>query len=282
MSPSIGDVLELASRLESISDSPQLDVQTVLGHVLGKSRSYLFSHPELALTDAQTATFNDLLARRLNSEPVAYLTGTRGFWNIELSVNPSVLIPRPETELLVELALSLDQDQIGSMVDLGTGSGAIAISLARERPNWNVSATDITTAAIATARKNALANDVEIKFIKGNWYRPLTGTRFDLIVSNPPYIKADDPHLAQPGLKYEPVEALVSDVDGLAALREIIRTGRQHLNQGGWIILEHGYDQSNKVCAMLDSNGYHAIEPYKDIAKTDRAVMARFDSTRNT
>ncbi len=280
MPPSIEDILEIDSHLESLSDSPKLDVQTILCHVLGKSLSHLYSHPELRLSDLQARRYFDLLARRLTGEPVAYLTGTKGFWNIELNVNPSVLIPRPETELLVELALSLEQDQIKNLVDLGTGSGAIAISIAGERPQWDISATDITAEALATARNNALNNHVKINFIKGHWCQPLSDMRFDLIVSNPPYIATEDPHLALPELKHEPVAALVSDIDGLAALREIIQTSRQHLNPDGWMILEHGYDQSNKVCAMLEGNGYHAIEPYKDIAKTDRAVRARFDSTR--
>jgi release factor glutamine methyltransferase len=279
MPPNIGDILGLASDLESISDSPESDVQTILCYVLGKSRSHLYANLDSGLSDSQTAAFLDLLARRQNGEPVAYLTETKGFWNIELSVNPSVLIPRPETELLVELALSLPQDRIKSMLDLGTGSGAIAISLALERPHWSISATDITTGAIATARENAQNNQTEINFIKGHWCRPLSGMRFDLIVSNPPYVRSDDPHLDQPDLRYEPVEALASDVDGLAALREIILTARQHLNPGGWIVLEHGYDQSKKVCAMLDSNGYHAIEPHQAIAGMDRAVIARCDST---
>lgn len=280
MSASIGDILELASRLEAISDSPALDIQVILCHVLGKSRSYLYSHSEDKLPESQLTTFFELLRRRQNGEPVVHLTGTKGFWNIELSVNPTVLIPRPETELLVELALSLEQDQIKSMVDLGTGSGAIAISLARERPDWIVFATDITTGAITTARRNALSNNANVNFIQGHWCRPLADMRFDLIVSNPPYIKANDPHLAQPELKYEPLVALISDIDGLTALREIIANSKRHLNPGGRIILEHGYDQSNKVCAMLASNGYHSIEAYQDIANTDRAVMARFDATR--
>lgn len=280
MSPVIRDILELASRLETVSDSPELDIQVILCHVLGKSRNYLYSHPDDKLPESRLASFFELLTRRENGEPVAYLTGKKGFWNIELSVNPTVLIPRPETELIVELALGLAQEQIKSMVDLGTGSGAIAISLARERPDWIVSATDITTGAIATARNNALSNNANVNFMQGHWCRPLSGMCFDLIVSNPPYIRANDPQLAQSVLKYEPVGALISDVDGLAALREIIVNSRRHLNPGGWIILEHGYDQSNKVCAMLDSNGYRSIEAYQDIANTDRTVMARFNSTR--
>jgi release factor glutamine methyltransferase len=280
MSPSIGDILEFNSHLESVSDSPALDVETILCHVLGKSPSHLYSHPELTLPDSQARRFFELLARRQAGEPVAYLTGTKGFWNIELNVTPSVLIPRPETELLVELALSLDQDQIRCMVDLGTGSGAIAISVAGERPQWNILATDISTEALATAHKNALSNHVKINFMEGHWCQPLANMRVDLIVCNPPYIAADDPHLAQADLKYEPAAALISGTDGLAALREIIQTSRHHLNPTGWIILEHGYDQSNSVCAMLELNGYHAIEPYQDIAKTDRAVVARFDPSR--
>jgi release factor glutamine methyltransferase len=277
MSPNIGEILEFSSRLESVSDSPALDVQTILCHVLGRPPGYLFSHPELILPDCQAKRFFGLLARRQAGEPVAYLTGTKGFWDIELSVGPGVLIPRPETELLVELALSLDQDQVRSMVDLGTGSGAIAISIAGKRPQWTISATDISTDAISIARKNARDNHVNINFIEGHWFQPLSNRRFDLIVSNPPYIDPDDPHLAQPGLRFEPEEALVSDLNGLSAINEIVANARHHLTPEGWIILEHGYDQSAKVCAMLESHGYQAISVHKDLAGNDRAAIARFN-----
>ncbi len=276
MEPSIGNLLDSASHLKSISDSPALDVQLMLCHVLEKSPSYVYSHREHLLSDNQMKTFTRLLTRRQQGEPVAYLTGKKGFWNIEFSVNPNVLVPRPETEVLVERVLALDRNQIDSVLDLGTGSGAIAISLAMERPGWTLTATDISQQAIDAARSNALAHAVDIHFIKGHWCNPLLEMQFDVIVSNPPYIKMDDPHLTQAELQYEPTEALVSGVDGLAALQEIIVRAKNHLNSGGRLILEHGYDQCAAVCTLLDQCGYSGIEIYKDYTGIDRAVEARW------
>lgn len=261
--------------LESCSETPDLDLQLILCHVIRRSRSYLFSHPDTQISRQQEAMLRDLLERRKRGEPVAYLTGIKGFWHIDCSVNSSVLIPRPETELLMEMALELEQDQVNTALELGTGSGAIAIALARERPAWTISATDISAAALSVARHNALANGASIELLEGSWYQPVPNRRFELIISNPPYIDPADPHLLAPSLKYEPVNALVADNKGLADLAQIITESNQHLNPGGWIILEHGYDQSAEVCDMLIQKGYESIDSRQDISGNDRAVIAR-------
>jgi release factor glutamine methyltransferase len=274
----IKDILQLSEQLKTRSDTADLDIQILLCHVLKQSRSYLYSHPEQVLSDDQQQAFFELLASRRSGVPVAYLTGLAGFWTIELSVNRHVLVPRPETELLIELALSLDSQQIGNAVDLGTGSGAIAISLAKERPEWQLTATDISAQAINVARTNAQNNNTHIEFVVGSWYEPLASRSFDLIVSNPPYIRSTDEHLQQAELKHEPLDALVSDDNGLTALSTIITGVTRHLRSGGWIILEHGYDQSDDVCALLTDNGFSEIEPHQDNNGVDRAVMARLGS----
>lgn len=248
------------------------DAEALLLHVLGQSRSWLFAHADDALdTDVRTA-FEALVARRAAGEPVAYLTGRRGFWTLELEVTPATLIPRPETELLVELALErLPRDMACRVADLGTGSGAIALALASERPQAQVVATDASVDALAVARRNAQRLGIRnVRFVQGDWLAPLVGERFVLVVSNPPYIEAADPHLAQGDLRYEPAAALASGADGLDAIRRIVADACAHLEPGGWLLFEHGWNQGDAARALLREAGYVQVFTAQDLEARDR------------
>jgi release factor glutamine methyltransferase len=255
----------------------RIDAELLLLHVLGKPRSWLFAHADEPIDmDVQTA-FAKLVERRANGEPVAYLVGQREFWSMPLEVTPATLIPRPETELLVDLALQrLPTDRACSVADLGTGSGAIALALARERPLAQVIATDASTAALAVARRNAqrlaLGN---LRFEHGDWLQPLQGQRFDLIVSNPPYIEADDPHLARGDLRFEPASALASGADGLDDIRRIVRDARGHLVENAWLLFEHGWHQGRSVRELLEAAGYAEVFTAQDIEQRDRVSGGR-------
>jgi release factor glutamine methyltransferase len=268
--------LEAATqRLKDYSDSARTDVSILLCHVLDCPRSFLLSHPETALTASQQQLFETLVARRAQGEPVAYLTGIKEFWSLELKVTPDVLIPRPETETLVEAALArMPPDQALRVADLGTGSGAIALALAHERPRAHVVATDISDAAVAVARDNERAHCIpNVVFHESIWFAALGGQQFDLIVSNPPYVALDDPHLAD--LRYEPQAALVSGADGLDALRLIIREAPAYLNAGGWLLVEHGADQDAAVRSLFSAAGFTAVETLPDLAGLARVTSGR-------
>ena len=248
------------------------DAEALLLHVLGQPRSWLFAHagdaPDM---DVQTA-FEALVARRAAGEPVAYLTGHRGFWTLELEVTPTTLIPRPETELLVELALErLPRDAVTSVADLGTGSGAIALAIASERPHARVVATDASADALAVARRNAQRLGIgNVRFERGDWLAPLAHERFALIVSNPPYIEAADPHLSQGDLRYEPAAALASGADGLDDIRRIVAGAPAHLDPGGWLLFEHGWNQGDAARALLRAAGYAQVFTAQDLEARDR------------
>ena len=253
------------------------DAELLLLHVMHKPRSWLFTHADDALDmDVQTA-YEALLGRREAGEPVAYITGRRGFWTLELEVTPATLIPRPETELLVELVLQrLPPDFSGRVADLGTGSGAIALAIARERPRAQVLATDVSTAALEVARRNAQRHAIgNVDFVHGDWLLPLAGERFELIVSNPPYIEAADPHLARGDLRFEPVSALASGSDGLDDIRRIVDGARRHLDPSGWLLVEHGWNQGAAVRALLLHAGYEQISTMQDIERRDRVSGGR-------
>lgn len=255
----------------------RLDAELLLLHVIGKPRSWLFAHIDDALEmDVQTA-FSALVERRAGGEPLAYITGRQGFWSLELEVTPATLIPRPETELLVELALArLPRNAACHVADLGTGSGAIALAIASERPQARIVATDASAAALAVARRNAQRLGIgNVAFAHGDWLAPLAGQRFALIVSNPPYIEADDPHLAQGDLRFEPTTALASGADGLDAIRRIVHAAPAHLDPGSWLLFEHGWNQGEAARALLAGAGYTEVFTAQDLERRDRVSGGR-------
>jgi release factor glutamine methyltransferase len=256
------------------------DAEALLLHVLGQTRSWLFAHAGDALDMDVQMAFEALAARRAAGEPVAYLIGRRGFWTLELEVTPATLIPRPETELLVELALErLPRDAAIRVADLGTGSGAIALAIASERARAQVVATDASADALAVARRNAQRLGIgNVRFVQGDWLAPLAGERFALIVSNPPYIEAADPHLAQGDLRYEPAAALASGADGLDDIRRIVTGAPAHLDAGGWLLFEHGWNQGDAARALLREAGYVQVFTAQDLEARDRVSGGRWQS----
>ncbi|WP_407072208.1 peptide chain release factor N(5)-glutamine methyltransferase [Solilutibacter oculi] len=255
----------------------RIDAELLLLHVLGQPRSWLFGHDTDALAPAQLAAFNALVERRETGEPVAYLTGRRGFWTLDLAVTPATLIPRADTELLVELVLArLPVDAEARIADLGTGSGAIALALAKERTRAQVIATDASEAALAVARANAEGNDIaHIEFRHGSWFAPLAGECFDVIASNPPYIEADDPHLGEGDLRFEPITALASGGDGLDDLRVIIGEATSHMIEHGWLLVEHGWNQGAAVRALFVEAGFVEVATARDLEDRDRVTLGR-------
>jgi release factor glutamine methyltransferase len=250
----------------------------LLAHLLEKPRSWLIAHADDGLDAPTQAAFEALLRRREAGEPVAYITGWRGFWSLELEVSAATLIPRPETELLVEQALlRLPSGAPLELVDLGTGSGAIALALAHERPRWKITASDASSAALAVARRNARRLQLgQVRFVEGDWLAPLAGQCFDAIVSNPPYIEADDPHLQRGDLRFEPATALAAGVDGLDDIRRIVDAARAHLKAHGWLLFEHGWDQGEAVRSLLSSAGYSDVFTAKDLEDRDRVSGGRY------
>jgi release factor glutamine methyltransferase len=261
-----------AQQLTAVSSSPQLDAQWLLEHVTHWTRTGMISDPQLEVTADQLARFQSLVERRARGEPLAYLIGSRDFWSLTLQVSPDVLIPRPETELLVEQSLlKLEKITAPRVLDLGTGSGAVALSLARERPDARILATDTSQAALVVAQINAANNSIRnVVFAHGSWYEPVAGTAFDLIVSNPPYIAQDDPALDKHVLQYEPFGALISGTGGLEAIAAIIAGGVAHLRVGGWLLLEHGWKQAADVARLLELHGFTHVRCHPDLAGLDR------------
>ena len=264
------------------SEDARSEAERLLAHALGRPRAWLYAWPEHQPTPAQCAGFERLLAARVGGAPVAYLLGRRAFWTFDLDVTPAVLIPRPETELLVELALArLAPTTPLAVADLGTGSGAIALALARERPHARVLATDIAADTLAVARVNAARLGLgNVVFAEGDWCAALGDARFDLIASNPPYIEADDPHLAQGDLRHEPLRALASGADGLDAIRAIVAAAPRHLLRGGWLLLEHGRDQAGRVRDLLAAQAFAEVDSAVDLAGHERASFGRLPAPR--
>jgi release factor glutamine methyltransferase len=296
------DLRTLLADASARFDLPRLEIELLLAHVLGRDRAWLFAHADETVDAAQAAAFDAVLARRDSGEPLAYITGRRGFWTLDLEVTPATLIPRPETELLVELALARlpaaaadplwerlqprprGKDDttdlntcIGTTVaDLGTGSGAVALAIASERPDIAVVATDASAEALAVAQRNATRLGLDhVRFAQGDWCAALGDRSFDMIVSNPPYIEADDPHLGQGDLRHEPPGALASGADGLDAIRRIVHDARTHLVAGGWLLLEHGWTQGAAVRALLHDHGYIDIATAPDLESRDRVTRCR-------
>jgi release factor glutamine methyltransferase len=266
-----------ARRLQGSSEVAGLDAELLLAHHLRTSRARLKSHPEDRHAPESAAGFLALIERRAAGEPVAYIVGHKDFWTLRLAVDPHVLVPRPETELLLERALARGPERAGSVADLGTGSGAIALALASERAEWRLVATDLSADALECARRNAAALGLRgIEFVLGDWLAPLISQRFEVIVSNPPYIAAADPALGSPELKYEPRLALAAGPDGLACLRTIVRQAPEHLVSGGWLLLEHGATQAAAVARELVARGFGHVRSHCDLAGHERVTEARW------
>lgn len=268
MADCLGDAgARIAAALGLDKREARLEARVLAAHAWQVDHAWLIAHDTDPLTAAQTTPFETLVARRLTGEPVAYLVGTREFYGRPFQVSPNVLIPRPDTELLVELALArIPVDQAMDVLDLGTGSGCIAITLALERPHARVTAVDRSAAALAIARHNAGILDARVAFQPGDWFDALAGRRFGLIASNPPYVPAADPHLARGDVRFEPLGALAAGNDGLDDLRQLIAAARAHLVPGGTLLLEHGHDQAEAVVALLQENGYAHPQSWPDLA----------------
>lgn len=271
--------LRLDAMLRQASDRIEpTEARLLLAHALGRTDAWLYAHDDEPVDDASARRFAALVEARAGGEPIAYLTGRRGFWTLELEVNANTLIPRPETELLVELALSrLAAGSSSRVADLGTGSGAIALAIAKERPHARVMATDASEGALVVATRNAESNAIpNVEFRHGDWFAPLLGERFDLIASNPPYIADGDPHLQQGDLRFEPATALSSGRDGLDDIRDIVAHAGRHLVKGGWLLLEHGLQQGAAIRALFAEAGFSEIATERDLEMRDRVTLGRW------
>lgn len=264
--------------LSRVSSSARLDAELLLEYVTGLSRTSFRAAPERELPAHAGWSFQQLVKRRLKGEPIAYIRGQQEFWSLLFEVTPAVLIPRPETELVVERALEhLTKDSTARIADLGTGSGAIALTLANERPSARVVASDASGEALAIATRNAARLQIaNVRLVQGSWFAPLAGERFDLIVSNPPYIATDDPDLATDVRRNEPGMALISGRTGLEAIEHIVATSPQHLAPGGWLILEHGWKQAEAVRNLLVRTGFGHVRSHADLAGHERVTEGRW------
>ncbi|WP_105168980.1 peptide chain release factor N(5)-glutamine methyltransferase [Pseudoalteromonas sp. T1lg23B] len=263
--------------LEASSDSAKLDSEVLLLHVLDKPRSFLFAWPDAQLSEQQQTQFIALIDRRRQGEPVAHIVGIREFWSLPLEVNASTLIPRPDTETLVEYALSLSLPETAKVLDLGTGTGAIALALASEQPKWQITALDYSHDAVALAKRNLnKLGFTNVDIAQSDWYQTVKDQKFDLIVSNPPYIEHDDHHLTQGDVRFEPLSALVADDEGMADIKIIIAKGTHHLNHGGYLLIEHGYRQAVKLQQYFAQMAYSNILTIKDMAGCDRVTLAQW------
>jgi len=274
----IKQALMQANTLQQVSESWKLDAELLLAEAIGQSREYLFTWPNEELTQSQFEKFDTYCGRRLTGEPIAYILGRQAFWDFELLVTPAVLIPRPETELLVETALEvLDKSATAVVLDLGTGSGAIALALAASNRNWAVTAVDSSESALGVAADNAkLLQLSNIEFIQTSWCDGLPNAHFDLIAANPPYVEAGDKHLSEGSLPFEPIAALVARENGFADIRAIAEQSRHCLKKSSWLLIEHGFQQKQAVEKILVDTGYANIECVKDLAKLDRLTKAQW------
>ncbi len=263
-----------ATTLSSVSDSAKLDAQLLLCHACNIEQTKIIAHPELQLTKQQLEIFTSTLNRRAKGEPLAYITGTKEFWSLEFMVNEHALIPRPDTELLVELTLkAISSIKTPGILELGTGSGAIAIAIAKERKDCNILATDISISALELAKLNAKQHKADITFIQSDWYKSLPEKKYNVIISNPPYIDINDTELDQFVSNFEPKQAVISEKNGLFDLTEIINAAPQHLLRAGTLIVEHGFQQATQVSKMLSNTNFNNISTHKDLAGNPRCTV---------
>ncbi|HEX6930353.1 MAG TPA: peptide chain release factor N(5)-glutamine methyltransferase [Gammaproteobacteria bacterium] len=273
----IRDLLaDAATGLAAVSENPRLDAELLLSQALDRPRSHLRTWPENTPDADQLARFDALLARRSRGEPMAYIQGAREFWSLNLRVSPDTLIPRPDTEILVEAALEkIPRSAPCRVLDLGTGTGAIALALKQERPLAEVHASDASRAALEIARDNAKTLKLDLRFVEGDWWAPFEGRQFDVVVSNPPYIADTDAHLVRGDLRFEPRAALASGPDGLTDIRRLIADAPRFIAPGGWLLLEHGFEQADAVRALLADAGFEHPDCRKDLAGHVRASLAQ-------
>lgn len=288
--PTIAHCLKKSAQLADLSDSPRLDIEILLCHIFQKNRTYLFTWPEQELTAEQANTFNEFFARRLTGEPVAHIIGQREFWSLPFMVNNSTLIPRADTELLVEAVLGLcaddDSSQSRRLLDLGTGTGAIVLALAHEKKSWQCVGVDKELAAVELAEKNRVQLNLHnVKIQQSNWFSVLeteasfNKALFDIIVSNPPYIDPSDEHLKEGDVRFEPLSALIADRNGLADLEFIIAHASQYLTENGWLLVEHGYDQGAAVRDLFEVNHFDQINTLRDFGGNERVTLGQRSSS---
>lgn len=271
----ISDAFKQAVTLTGVSDSPRLDVELLLCKVLAKDRTWLFTWSDKDLSAEQLVHFSELLTRRQSGEPVAHIVGEREFWSLPLSVNASTLIPRPDTELLVETALSLSLPDEARVLDLGTGTGAIALALASEKKYWQVTGVDLSEEAVALAKSNGKKLGLDpVNFLQSDWFSSLpSGAVFDLLVSNPPYIDSDDEHLTQGDVRFEPLSALVADGNGYSDIERILSEAPGFLAEGGWLMFEHGWQQGEGVRSRMHQAGFQQVETRRDYGGNERVTL---------
>ncbi|MFD1384167.1 peptide chain release factor N(5)-glutamine methyltransferase [Rhodanobacter aciditrophus] len=264
-------------RLDTLSDTAQLDAQLLLAHIMGVSTTYFFTWPDKSVCDAHQVGFETLLARREKGEPIAYILGEQDFWSLSLETSAHTLIPRADTERLVEVALDLLPQGAGSILDLGTGTGAIALALAKEWSASKVMGVDYQAEAVALSQSNAIRNDVSnAEFRQSNWFSEVKDAApFELIVSNPPYIDPEDEHLTQGDVRFEPLTALIAQEKGMADIRHIVSQSKDYLVKKGWLMFEHGYDQGSAVRSLLEIHGFEEIATYQDLGGNDRVTVGR-------
>lgn len=272
--------LRLAQQLAAVSESPRLDIEILLAHILQKDRTFLFTWPETALTREQEDQFTAAFERRQGGEPVAHIIGQREFWSLPLFVNNTTLIPRPDTELLVETILNLFasdmHNQPRQVLDLGTGTGAIVLALAHEKKHWHCLGVDNQPDAVQLAQRNRdhlQLHNVTIR--QSDWFTAVDQTDFDVIVSNPPYIAADDPHLQQGDVRFEPLSALVADNQGFRDIENIVQQAKHYLLPNGWLLIEHGYQQGLAVRKLFEQSGYAAIQTLSDLGGNERVTLGK-------
>lgn len=274
--PDVQTALNWAVQQLTLSETARLDSECLLAECVGQNRTWLFTWPDRTLTDAQWQRFQALIADRATGQPVAYLLGYREFWGLSLKVSPDTLIPRPDTEDLVAKVLELMPQPKATIADLGTGTGAIALALASEKPDWQITACDFNPGAVALAEENRKALGFDhVTVMPSDWCQALADQHYDLIVSNPPYIEDNDPHLSQGDVRFEPLSALTSGADGLDDIRLISEQAKRCLKAGGWLIFEHGYNQGQAVQSVMAAAGYQQVQTCQDLAGVDRMTLGR-------